>query len=712
MTTKFPRELARFFDFIQLLSDNQHTSVFLVEEKKPSKNKKQKFIIKFFNKDVKLNHIFFNKLNNISENFILKDQKTLLNCNVSHLNYQIFDYIEYGSLHDFLLKNNNLNDVFTRQIISEINTILNTLYGKYNIVHKNLNPKSILIKSLNPIKIILINFDIYEEETVGKSVQYSCFESIPNSSNEKKDSFYLNSADYWSLGHIIYELITQKHLFENLSENQIKYLALTSSEELNLSNKIPSDYELICKGLLSLNPKIRWNSKQVNQWLNNEKITIDNEAYLKNPVLAIVAEYTIQNWEKSKYLFKNQNTFTSEIEKLPCAIKNKKCSMQEKKILKELFKDYSFKHEEQRMLALIAHCFPNKYPVWRGYEYTPENLTQLCIKAQEKSFIASKLIEHIYDNNIFSVYSKYSSQKFYADWENNIKNHIQEYQEIQKIFNKYIQLACYLQNEKQILPILCHNLLNPIVSLEINQQVHASIKNQDSFCNLLPEFKNFIQDKKNIAKQIILQSLIIPINQLIEKIEYDLKKANDFFNQKNYNDAVKFYKKYLELAPNNILVYYNLYLSLKELQEDDQAIEILQKALEYSNKEPFFMYLLGMMYSEKKLYTNAIHIFQQLKKQYPKEYDVYFFLGYCYKNNNQTDKAKDSFDEYIKIAPEKYKSTGHLFKGNIYFQQKQFHNSIHEYKNAEKIESDEERKKEIKKISNTIISLIPKGNKI
>ena len=135
-----------------------------------------------------------------------------------------------------------------------------------NYTHGNLKPEKILIKLTDSEKN---NFDI----------------KLILQSNEKKFSFSNNN--FWSLGVLLYELYTNKNIFENEKEREEKRGIINETD-----NKIIN--KLIRKLIqVDINKKIEWEEYFNDEFFkNNNIIKVKNKQFkikkLKIPLIKII----------------------------------------------------------------------------------------------------------------------------------------------------------------------------------------------------------------------------------------------------------------------------------------------------------------------------------------------------------------------------------------------------------------------------------------
>ena len=92
------------------------------------------------------------------------------------------------------------------------------------------------------------------------------------------------------------------------------------------------------------------------------------------------------------------------------------------------------------------------------------------------------------------------------------------------------------------------------------------------------------------------------------------KKAFDYANLKEYDNAIKFYQKVIYKDSKYTNAYYNLGIIYKELKEYTKAIECYQEAILIDSKHTKAYNNLGIVYKELREYTNAIEYYQKAIK--------------------------------------------------------------------------------------------------
>ncbi|MDT8716551.1 tetratricopeptide repeat protein [Clostridium sp. 19966] len=102
------------------------------------------------------------------------------------------------------------------------------------------------------------------------------------------------------------------------------------------------------------------------------------------------------------------------------------------------------------------------------------------------------------------------------------------------------------------------------------------------------------------------------------------EKANEFYVSKEYEKAMEFYKKAIDIKDNEAASYYNIGVCLIKLKEFNKAIAILKKAIE--------------LRSDSKYYFNLAYCYAMIKDR--KKALIYFNTAWSIDNNDaECDKA-------------------------------------------------------------------------
>ena len=184
---------------------------------------------------------------------IFKVKNPILSLNI------LYEYVEGGSLYNRIQIQKNKKEYFTEsQILNWFTQIclgLNYIHSK-KYIHRNLKTKNIFLTKNDQIKIGKFANAKKIESTIQNATKLIEETSIlaPELIEQKP---YTNKIDVWSLGIILYELMTFKKPFEiqslSLLFNKIKYGDYPDIKKLNYSKNLINLIGI----LLNINPDLR-----------------------------------------------------------------------------------------------------------------------------------------------------------------------------------------------------------------------------------------------------------------------------------------------------------------------------------------------------------------------------------------------------------------------------------------------------------------------
>ncbi len=181
--------------------------------------------------------------------------------------YEIQEHAKCGSLGDYI--NAGFRKKELKTITEEIVEGLKVLNDN-NLLHLDLKPSNILVRSEEPLDLIFTDFGIASILDPELSRKMTKIKGTPLYwSPESFTGVVGKEADYWSLGMIILEMLAGKHPFNGLDTKVIMYTL--STKGVGIPNDIPEEYQLLLKGLLTREPDKRWSYAEVRRWLNGEK---------------------------------------------------------------------------------------------------------------------------------------------------------------------------------------------------------------------------------------------------------------------------------------------------------------------------------------------------------------------------------------------------------------------------------------------------------
>jgi serine/threonine protein kinase len=481
------KKIGKYSIIKELDTSGGQADIFLVKD-----NNKNQFILKLYKKNVEINDLAIKKIIELSKNYsnyFIKIYELNYDPNLKRY-YEIQEYIQYGNLEEFNKNflSKNLDYELIDKIIYKINEGLNILH-KNGIIHRDLKPTNILIRDIKKynnkiidLDLIITDFNISTliDSNITKKITQDIKGTISYLAPETFSNIIKKESDYWSLGIIIYELLTNCNPFENINLNLIIYTLLTKGVEI--PQNLPLKYKILLKGLLQINPDKRFTYNQV-----KEVLTAKTEQELKQ----IESKYfndTITEIEIPKQIIKYNNKEYYSLENL----------------LAEFIKDYKSFLE--------------------GLEFfkTPEFRSLLNQKDQE---IINKIYSYrnIEDEIAFSLFLSYKLNLPFSLYNININS-----QTIITIIDKYLDKIELNPNEYKILNSIINIFYNQENNLEkyyniyLNTNYKRDIELENFFTNL-----NKIKIK-NINNESILKFILVL--SLNNKEKYIIPKQLKNFN--------------------------------------------------------------------------------------------------------------------------------------------------------------------------------------
>ncbi len=177
------------------------------------------------------------------------------------------------------------------KLVDEIGRALRD-FSNSGIRHRDLNPNNILIREKDSFDLVVIDFSSarlsdydLDTDTPLKLTRYTAPEAIIGGISP--------ASDWWSLGMIILEQVTQGRFFQNINDKA--FLIHLVTRGVQLPTDINERFLLLLKGLLCRDPLKRWNWTQVEKWLN--KVYIASPEATESPI-ATKSEKTIKLGEE------------------------------------------------------------------------------------------------------------------------------------------------------------------------------------------------------------------------------------------------------------------------------------------------------------------------------------------------------------------------------------------------------------------------------
>ncbi|GAA2723461.1 serine/threonine-protein kinase [Actinocorallia aurantiaca] len=180
--------------------------------------------------------------------------------------YEILEYLPEGNLRDLSRR----RQVDPTAAVAQLAEGLRTLHDA-GIVHRDLKPENVLVRGS---ELVITDFGlsrVLEQSVVFASSSRTLAYAAPESLSGQVSP----ARDWWSLGMIARELITGRKPFDGLSETVVvDHLATRAIENDDVRDP---HLRLLCRGLLTRDPRRRWGHPQIAEWLRGGAPDVQEE---------------------------------------------------------------------------------------------------------------------------------------------------------------------------------------------------------------------------------------------------------------------------------------------------------------------------------------------------------------------------------------------------------------------------------------------------
>jgi len=148
----------------------------------------------------------------------------------------------------------------------------------------------------------------------------------------------------------------------------------------------------------------------------------------------------------------------------------------------------------------------------------------------------------------------------------------------------------------------------------------------------------------NVAANATQQTDLRVKNYYIDGIEA--------LDEEDYDNAVRSFKKAIELDPANLEFQYYLGITYARMDRNKEALEIFESIVE---REPVrflkAFFDIAALYSKQKMYQQALEALGHAEEIDPKNARVFLEKGYAYNALKEYEQAIDSFNRARELDP-------------------------------------------------------------
>jgi primosomal replication protein N'' len=180
--------------------------------------------------------------------------------------FEVWEYLPLGTLGAIPVAEKAVPE-FVHAAVREIGSALHGL-AQMQIIHRDLKPANVLVRSREPLDLVLADFSTatvsefdLQLTMTRQTTRYAAPETIAGTCSA--------ASDWWSLGVIVLEMLTQGRGFEGVHERA--FLLHLVTRGLRVPDDLPEEWRELLMGLLTRDPSRRWAWPEVERWLGGER---------------------------------------------------------------------------------------------------------------------------------------------------------------------------------------------------------------------------------------------------------------------------------------------------------------------------------------------------------------------------------------------------------------------------------------------------------
>ncbi|MBK5074687.1 DUF4011 domain-containing protein [Budviciaceae bacterium CWB-B4] len=187
--------------------------------------------------------------------------------------WQVAEELTGGSLADSATQGDFWQPDEISHIVRELGSALSS-FSEHGLRHRDLRPANLLIRTRHPLDIVIIEFGSACLSEFDLDI-VSPLEISRYSAPETLAGGVAAASDWWSLGIILLEQVTQGRCFENIHPHA--FLIQVLANGITLPESLDANLRLLLRGLLTRDRHQRWQWPEVQAWLDGRPVAVADE---------------------------------------------------------------------------------------------------------------------------------------------------------------------------------------------------------------------------------------------------------------------------------------------------------------------------------------------------------------------------------------------------------------------------------------------------
>ena len=182
--------------------------------------------------------------------------------------YELQEYMPLGSLKDIPQDVKRAPD-FIARFVPELAGAIHCLHEN-GIIHCDIKPANILIRSLDPPDIVLTDFGISSILAADMSQKMTGLKGTPMYWAPEAFSREIGRpCDWWGMGIVLLELLAGENPFEGMNDSQIIHRLTLGN--VGIPDSIDPVWAALVRGLLTKDDSRRWGKGEIDRWSSGDR---------------------------------------------------------------------------------------------------------------------------------------------------------------------------------------------------------------------------------------------------------------------------------------------------------------------------------------------------------------------------------------------------------------------------------------------------------